>query len=90
MKQLLMGKASGITKAIDAMSPDQRQILPSVAFGEDYNRLRDATVQAFPELEALMPPTVLRHAHFEGSNSSFAELRTYSEQIFQMLGALDD
>ena len=39
MKKLLMGKATGIVEAIDAMDVNQRQQPPSRGFGEDYNAL---------------------------------------------------
>lgn len=90
MKDLLIGKASGITKAIDAMDGAQRQRLPSVAFGEDYNRLRTTVGESFPQLKALLPPTVGRSDTFDGSDATYAEIRTYAEQIYQMLGALDE
>ena len=89
MKNALIGKAHGITTAIDKMNGHQRQRMPSVDFGEDYNRLRAATAKEFPDLEPLLPPPVKKSHDFDGTDSTYAELRTFAEQIYQML-ATDD
>jgi len=85
-----MGKAKAITIAIDAMDDGQRNITPSLNFGSDFNTLRDAVENEFPEIGSLMPPRISSVMDYPDlSDATFGEIRTYAEQIFQMLGGLD-
>ena len=91
MKDMLRGKAVGITISIDKMDGKHRQGFPSRKFGEDYNLLRDAVMSQFPDMGPLMPPgvgTMVDATHL--TDASYAEVRTYAEQISQMLGGLGE
>ena len=87
-----MSKASGIRSAIDAMDQHQRAKLPTEPFGNDYNILRNLTLKEHPGLGPLLPPEVGTTQMNRGvmCDTPFGEIRTYADQMFQMLGTLED
>lgn len=76
-KILLMKKANGIVQSIEKMSPQERSLLPTHSFGEDYNKLRSMVIQADAALVEYMPPVVT----FEefGMNGELISKQRYSE-----------
>jgi hypothetical protein len=84
----LMAKAHGITTSINKKSREERSSTPTGLFADDYNRLRDATAKAYPDLEPLLPPRVQL---YEGGNNTmwshqgYAEIDAFAEQIYQLL-----
>ena len=92
-RKLLMAKARGFTISIAKMHEADRARTPSGAFGNDYNRLRDAIAKAFPDLEPLLPPRLkVEDSQFAGmvTDSRYSEMDAYAEQIFQLLSDLTD
>ena len=89
----LMAKALGITTSVNKKSREERSIKPTGLFGEDYNRLREATLEAFPHIKPLLPPLV---TFYDGGNrtqwthQSFSEIDTFAEQIYQLLAEQED
>ena len=87
--RLLMAKALGISNAIAALSPGERQSTPSDNLGDDYNLLRDFVAKHHPELERILPPSVkvIRDpSHY--SATTHADIYVFCEQIFQFLAEL--
>ena len=86
-KLLLIAKARGF---IDALSggKDQEKGWPTRAYGEDYNKLVDLVMKDFPALQELLPAKV--GTDHGSAMARYVEVRTYCEQIIQMLNALPD
>jgi hypothetical protein len=83
-----MAKALGITISINKKSREERSQKPTALFAEDYNRLRNAALRYFPDLESLMPPEVETYAggaNTRWSHQSYAEIDAFAEQIYQLL-----
>ena len=92
-QKLLMAKARGLTISIGRMSGSSREHKPSGAFADDYNRLLQATRQAFPALLPLLPPVVTTFRGGGGdmySDLSFNEIDAFCEQIFQLVAEAED
>lgn len=93
-KRDLIGKARGFTDSIERMSQDERKFSPSGAFGEDYNRLRSAVAQVYPNLEILLPPEVeVDRSRTTGrlfTQQRYAEIGTFCKQICQLLDEQPD
>lgn len=85
-----MAKASGITLSVNKKTGDERSQRPSGHTAEDYNRLRQETLAAFPVLAPLLPPAVDTYEGGNGtrwSHQSWSEIDAFAEQIYQMLDA---
>lgn len=88
-KLLLKKKANGIVQSIEKMTPDERQMLPTHLFGEDYNKLRSMVIDADNNLEAYMPPEVTFESYGIGdtmlSIQRYAEIHAFCRQILEFL-----
>ena len=93
MRKNLMAKSQGITVAINKKSREERSNVPTGVFADDYNRLHDLTAEAFPDLNAFLPPRVDTYNGGAGtrwSHQGYAEIDTFAEQIYQLLAAQPD
>jgi len=86
-KKELMAKAKGFILSIEKMDSKQRAATPRGEFGEDYNSLNSLVGKLFPDLEPVLPPRVSieRDSSFPFTESPYDEIRTYCEQIYQIL-----
>lgn len=92
-RQNMMAKALGITTSINRKTGAERTTWPSAAFADDYNRLRTAALECYPELAGLLPPDVDVSRGQDGerhSSLSFGEIDAFAEQIYQLLAEQDD
>ena len=83
-----MAKASGFTITVGKMDSKQKALTPKGEFGRDYNNLRQSVIDLYPDLSNIMPPEVKIYEAGSGlyySETSYGELATYCEQIYQML-----
>lgn len=84
--RLLKGKARGFRRSLANMTDKQREQLPSPQYRAEYNELRQLVLQALPEMEKFMPPTLDDDVHLEeGLVARYVEIQTYVEQISQIL-----
>jgi hypothetical protein len=84
----LKQKAQGIVTAIDNM-PDNRKHSPvPAALGDDYNVLRNLTIEASPDIKPLLPPECMVETDsfgFKYRSFTFSELNIYCQQLVNLL-----
>lgn len=89
----LMAKARGFNLSIEKMNEKQSLSTVSGDYGDDYNRLRQLTIDNFPDLAPLLPPSVTTYTSRSSGNKyteqSYGEIDTYCEQIFQLLSEME-
>ena len=91
-KNIMMAKALGFTNSISKLSREERAKNPSGSFGSDYNSLRDNISISYPQLAALLPPSVDIERGSSGSftRQNYGEIFTFAEQIYQMLDSVEE
>lgn len=82
-----MAKALAVSEAIGRLSSDERQSKPSVAFGNDYNRMLHLAEKSYSDFGVYLPPAV--NTHGRDTEEGYGEIMIGAAQIYAMLKALD-
>ena len=84
-------KAHGIMKSIETMSESEKKKLPSMDFGENYNRLRAAVIENNNDLVSLVPPDVKFNDYGYEDHTDiktthrYSEIHTFCSEIYYLL-----
>lgn len=83
----LISKTRGIITALSKLPAKELSGRPNVAFGKDYNRLRQMFIETHPDLEAVAPAEaeVVEDAFVPGVNATYVEILAYCEQLMNLL-----
>ena len=88
----LRAKVTGYVGALSKMTEQERKQNPSGNFGNDYNKLRELTLQVMPDKEEVIPPSVtIRRGNIHGEmlcQVRYVEIFAYALQISGLLGNL--
>ncbi|MBN1514900.1 MAG: hypothetical protein JXB13_23010 [Phycisphaerae bacterium] len=85
----LKSKVRGFRLTLARLTPGEREQLPTPEYRAEYNNVRKLVIEASPQLEKFMPPTVDDDVQLkDGLVARYVEIQTYIEQISQLL--LDD
>ena len=87
--RLLMSKADGSIKALENMTPKDRDKIPTAAFAEDFNKFLEQAIQVAPDIQEVAPAAVKIHSGMTGdfSGARYGELLAYWRQMYNLLDA---
>lgn len=83
----LRKKAIAIANAIQTYNGKDKENVPTKAFCDDYNRLRNQVLENWPELSNVIPPEVKISSISSGEYSQprYIEIMTYAQQIAELI-----
>ncbi len=86
-KQELSAKADAFVISLGKLTQKERQQMPSKHYGDDYNKLRQLVLDAFPAKADLLPPQVVTQVTMgiDQTRARYVELHTYALQIQNIL-----
>lgn len=89
-KEQLVAKMVGSLGSLNQIPAKDLGSTTTVSFAENYNRLRAAVLDSFPELDALLPPEIELAEGFAGqtiSTATYLDSRTYISEMLELAKA---
>ena len=84
-QEQLEAKALGALAALSKIDGKERELSPTLAFGQDYNKLLGQITELRPNLKDVLPPQVSLHAQQKVTEALFIEMHAYYQQVLNLL-----